>query len=119
MTVEECYMALGGNYQDALGRLMNETLVKRFVFKFPDDKSYELLCTSCHDGNGEEAFRAGHTLKGVCQNLGFDRLYESSNKITEMLRSREISAEAIEQLQQVEKDYEQTVSAIRRLQEEG
>ena len=27
---------------------------------------------------GEEAFRAAHTLKGVCQNLGFDNLYKAS-----------------------------------------
>jgi hypothetical protein len=26
--------------------------------------------------NYEDAFRSAHTLKGVCQNLSFDRLYE-------------------------------------------
>ena len=31
----------------------------------------------------EEAFRAAHTLKGVCLNLGFDELYEVSAEITE------------------------------------
>lgn len=118
MTVKECYEELGGNYQDALGRLMNENLVKRFLFKFPEDKSYELLRTSCASGNGEEAFRGGHTLKGVCQNLSFDRLYQSSNEITEMLRGREVSPEVMEQLKQVAADYEQTISAIRKLQEE-
>ena len=41
MTIEECYAALGGNYQQALGRLMNDALIKRFVLKFPSDKSYD------------------------------------------------------------------------------
>ena len=39
--------------------------------------------------DGEEAFRAAHTLKGVCLNLGFDELYEVSAEITEKLRGKE------------------------------
>ena len=38
--------------------------------------------------NYEDAFRSAHTLKGVCQNLSFDRLYEVSNELTELLRDR-------------------------------
>lgn len=34
----------------------------------------------------EAAFRAAHTLKGVAQNLGFQRLYLSSAALTEALR---------------------------------
>ena len=36
--------------------------------------------------NYEDAFRSAHTLKGVCQNLSFDRLYEVSHELTELLR---------------------------------
>ena len=35
----------------------------------------------------ELAFRAAHTLKGVCMNLGFDHLYNPSFEITESLRT--------------------------------
>ena len=38
--------------------------------------------------NFEGAFRGAHTLKGVCQNLSFDRLYEVSHELTELLRDR-------------------------------
>ena len=38
--------------------------------------------------NYEDAFRGAHTLKGVCQNLSFDHLYEVSNELTELLRDR-------------------------------
>lgn len=34
----------------------------------------------------ESAFRAAHTLKGVAQNLGFDRLYAVSVPLTEAMR---------------------------------
>ena len=36
--------------------------------------------------NAEEAFRAVHTLKGICLNLGFDTLYKASFELTEKLR---------------------------------
>lgn len=36
--------------------------------------------------NYDEAFRAAHTIKGICQNLSFNRLYESSYNMTESLR---------------------------------
>lgn len=35
----------------------------------------------------ETAFRAAHTLKGICANLGFKSLFEVSYDITEALRA--------------------------------
>lgn len=87
MTLQECYAALGGGYEDVLGRLGSERLVRRFVVKFLDDPSYLLLAEALESGNYEEAFRASHTIKGICQNLSFPLLLESSSKLTEALRS--------------------------------
>ncbi len=114
MNLKECYSALGGNYESVLSRLMTEKLVNRFVLKFLNDASYENLVNSLKDENIEEAFRAAHTLKGVCQNLSFDRLFESSNAITEVLRDGNITM-ANEILLKVELDYKQTIDAIKNL----
>lgn len=40
MTVQECYEAIGGNYEDVLGRLHSEALIRRFTLKFLEDQSY-------------------------------------------------------------------------------
>ena len=80
MTMQECYKAIGGNYEDVLRRLPSEALIRKFTLKFLEDQSYPLLKQSLGDNNYEEAFRGAHTLKGVCQNLSFDRLYEVSDK---------------------------------------
>ena len=74
MTMQECYKAIGGNYEAVLGRLHSEALIQRFTLKFLEDQSYPLLKQALGDNNYEEAFRGAHTLKGVCQNLSFDRL---------------------------------------------
>ena len=87
MTLQECYTALGGNYDDAISRLRSERLVTKFVVKFLDDDSCALLLRSMDEKNYEEAFRAAHTIKGVCQNLSFTSLYEVSNRLNEALRN--------------------------------
>ena len=40
MTMRECYEAIGGNYEDVLGCLHSEALIRRFALKFLEDQSY-------------------------------------------------------------------------------
>ena len=112
MTLQECYAAMGGNYDEVIGRLRSEKLVQKFVLKFLNDGSYQLLLDSLAAGDREEAFRAAHTIKGMCQNLGFARLEESSSALTEALRGGK-SPGAGELYEKVQKDYRQTADAIR------
>lgn len=114
MTLKECYEIFEGNYDDAVGRLFNETLVKKFLFKFLDDKSYDTLCKSLEDENYAEAFRAAHTIKGICQNLSFTKLFDSISKLTELLRPCQ-KCDVTELFEKVKKDYHQTVEAIKKL----
>ena len=67
----------------------SEAMIKRFSLKFLQDPSFNNLKENMEKNDGEEAFRAAHTLKGVCLNLGFDELYEASAEITEKLRGKE------------------------------
>ena len=86
MTLKDCYMQMGADYEETVQRLRSESLIQRIILKFPQDPSYQELCQALADGNIEVAFRAAHTLKGVCQNLGFKNLYEPSAELTERLR---------------------------------
>lgn len=115
MTLQECYAALEGDYQEVVGRLYSEALVKKFVVKFLADKSYQLLEDSLKAENYEEAFRAAHTLKGVSQNLSFTKLHQSSHEVTEALRTKNYD-QAVQLFPTVEADYAQTVAAIQAYQ---
>ena len=106
MTLKECYAALGGSYEDVLDRLL----------KFLDDSSYDLLCRSMEAQDWPEAFRAAHTIKGLCQNLSFTRLSDSSSQLTEALRNG-CGPEAPALAERVAADYQQTASAIRSFRE--
>lgn len=116
MTLQECYAAMGGNYEDAIGRLRSERLVQKFVLKFMADGSYDLLCRSLEEKNYSEAFRAAHTIKGVCQNLSLTKLQDSSSRLCESLRGG-YTPESEALARETGADYQQTVSAIRAFQE--
>ena len=121
MSIEECYQEMGGSYADVSARLPSPSLVQRFVCKFPEDKSFEALESAMESGSREGAFRAAHTLKGVCANLSFSRLLHSASALTEILRpeSPAIPESAFALMDQVRCDYAVTVGAIRRFMQEA
>lgn len=119
--LKECYDAMEGNYQDVMERLQSETLVKRFAIKFLSDPSFGRLKAAVTERNYEEAFRAAHSLKGVSQNLSFDKLGASSSKLTELLRHWDTIAvdDALceEYYAQVAEDYKTVTDALGQLQD--
>ena len=114
MTIRECYDELGLDFDAVLSRLVNEKLVQKFALKFLDDPSFQNLKDALDSKDVETAFRAAHTLKGVCLNLGFDNLYPSSKDPTELLRAG--SMDGYEDLfVEVEKEYNRTCEALRKV----
>lgn len=115
MTIEECYQEIGGDYADVSSRLPSAKLINKFVAKFLEDPSFDQLCEQMKNGDRAEAFRAAHTLKGVCANLGFGHLLTSSGELTEVLReeNEQIPEAAFSLLEDVRAAYNQTASAIR------
>lgn len=115
MTIQECYQQFGGDFVEVRSRLPNETLVKKFITKFLDDNSFSDLQTALEQGDRERAFRAAHTLKGVCANLSMNRLRLSASRLTELLRpdTGAVPAGADVLFEEVRRDHELTVSAIR------
>lgn len=120
MTLEECYQELGGNFDDVITRLPSRKMVERFLGKFLEDRSFEELCRKIAEGKREDAFRAAHTLKGVCANLSLNRLLTSADTLTEELRApgAELPAAVPALLEDVRRDYQITVDAIVRFRAE-
>lgn len=112
MTLQECYLKLGGDYAAVSTRLPSEKFIQKYVLKFAEDKTMELLKSSWEGGDFDEAFRAAHTVKGMCQNLGFTRLEKSSSDLTEALRGGR-SPEAGSLYERVWEDYALAAETIR------
>lgn len=116
MTVKECYEIMKGDYDDVLSRLRTDERIKKFLLKVLDDTSFALLCNALEKKDIEEAFRAAHTLKGVCKNMSLTNLAYSASNLTEALRGRETYGDDIEPLfKKVKKDYALTMACIQML----
>ena len=115
MTIQECYQELGGDYLEVSARLPSPRLIEKFIGKFLEDGSFNELCSAMENGNREVAFRAAHTLKGVCANMSFKRLLDFASRLTEVLRPEAdaIPAGADALLENVRRDYCSTVASIR------
>lgn len=111
MTLQDCYLLFGGDYTEVISRLRKDAMIEKFVFRFLEDRSFAALCRAMQEKNREEAFRAAHTIKGVCQNLGFAKLQQSAELLTEALRT-EWQDDVQLLFDRVEKDYQQTTAAI-------
>ncbi|MCI7323454.1 MAG: Hpt domain-containing protein [Lachnospiraceae bacterium] len=117
MTLEECYSKFGGDYQDVMARLLNESMVSRLVVKFLDDPSYQNLSAALEEENYGDAFRAVHTLKGLSLNFSFGNLSNSSSDLTELLRHWETepvdSGKCEEFFAKVREDYLAVTEALK------
>ena len=86
MTLQELYEAIGGSYEEAIGRLQSDALVGRFIVKLLEDNSCSRLISCWKNGDEAAAFEAAHTAKGVCANLSVSGLAALASEITEALR---------------------------------
>lgn len=112
MNLKDCYLRFGGDFDEVLGRLRREQTVRKFVFKFLDDKSFSLFEASMVKKDYSEALRAVHTLKGICQNLSFTRLFESSSLVTNALKENDWNR-AVNMMPKLSKDYYETINVIK------
>lgn len=116
MTLRECYEMMCGDYEGVTGRLVSESLVRKFTLKFLNDPSFGQLQAAIESGDGAEAFRASHTLKGICLNLGFTALFDASSDLTEKLRGNNtLDDESKSLFARVHEEYDRTIQAIEKL----
>jgi len=86
MTPQELYDQIGGDYNEALGRMRMDKLIGKLIVKFLDDTSCPDLMRCWAEGDETGAFNAAHTAKGVCMNLALPRLAAPADMVTEALR---------------------------------
>lgn len=117
MTVEECYSIIGGSYDEAKGRLRDDARIAKFMGMFMRDQSFQTITAALADKNYEEAFKGAHSLKGVCSNMAFTRLYEAVDELTEDLRGGNSSDNTMNLFERTKENYELAVKTIKEFQD--
>ena len=120
MTLEQVYAAIGGDYKGVMERLPSADFVRRFALKFLQDDSFPNLKKALEEKDAPTAFRAAHTLKGVCQNLSLTSLYQVSSQLTEELRNEDTAVPGnpniSDYMSKVTAEYHKTIEAIQELE---
>ncbi len=102
----------GVDVDSGMARFMgNKDLLMRFLRKFPGDDNYHNIVSGLESGDYETAFRAAHTLKGLCGNLSLTKLQKIVSEETELLRAEKWE-EAKAFLPQVTEEYETTIEKL-------
>ena len=65
-------------------------IVETFAVRYAQDTTVDRLHRALEAGDAERAFRTAHSLRGLAQNLGFERLYQAAAVLTEALRPRRL-----------------------------
>ena len=110
--LEQFYASVGSDAGEVVRRLGGAPeLVEHFLTKFRDDSSFSELHKALDKGETETAFRAAHTLKGICANLGLGRLFEQASSVTELLRSGDLNG-AKKAFPLLASEYEHVIKAL-------
>ena len=123
MTVQELYERVGGNYENARRIMMNDKLIGRFVGKLADDKSFGKISEAAETLDAAGMFEGAHAMKGVCANLGLDKLSAAASELAEEFRPgnpRTMDDGAVrERVEALRALYTRTVDEIRRFSAEN
>ena len=87
MDVKQFYIDTTGDYNDALRRMMNDSLIVRMISKFMSGDSVNNLISLYENKDYRAVFSSAHTLKGVAGNLSLTPLFNIANVITEATRN--------------------------------
>ena len=94
----------GVDYNGAVARFVgSEEIYEQFLYRFTEDKSLIQLEEFLAKGDLITAFKRAHTLKGLSGNYGFNKMYEATIPVVEILRegSTEGIEEPLEELKQI------------------
>lgn len=86
MNVREFYSVVGGDYDDAIGRLMTEQRMCKYLRKLPATDDADNMNAAFNEGRWEEAFRISHNIKGVSLNLGLTALGNAAAVLCDTVR---------------------------------
>jgi HPt (histidine-containing phosphotransfer) domain-containing protein len=117
MTLQELYVQIDGSYQHAAQIMKMDKLISRYVLKFPKSSVGEDLAAAGESMDPTRLFEAAHAMKGVCANMGFDKLSDAAREITEEFRPgnprQRSDAEIKALLSEIDAMYKKTVAGIK------
>ncbi|MBQ3890871.1 MAG: Hpt domain-containing protein [Lachnospiraceae bacterium] len=112
MTLKGFYDEIGGDYEGVFERIGSEALIVKYLRKFKDSDMLGQFYKSVDAGDCKEAFRHMHSLKGLCLNLGFTKLFESVDELCEELRNKDKIVLLDDYLEEAKDSYSEIIDLV-------
>lgn len=116
MNVKLFYEEIGGDYSEALSRLINDALIEKFLLKFKDGNYINNIEMYVKNKDYENLFMSAHTLKGVALNLSLKKLGASVSVLTDYVRGKNKNIAVQDEVEKlysiVRRDYDAVIDAL-------
>ena len=121
MTIQQLYEKIGGNYEQAVRVMKKDKLIDKYIRKLGSSDVGEKLAQAGETMDGVKLFESAHAMKGVCANMGFDKMAAAAGEITEEFRPgnpRSLSDDEVKaRIADIGVMYRHTVDGIRQYEQ--
>ena len=118
MTLQDLYVNIEGNYAQAQKIMKMDKMITKYLMKLEGSRMDESLRAAAESMDPTALFESTHAMKGVCGNLGLDKLSAMSSELSEEFRPgkpRTLSDEQVKQkIDELLALYARTISGIQR-----
>ena len=109
---KELLTQAGIDVNDGIRRFNDkEDLYERFLFTFPKDVNYDIMCEAISKGDAEQAFQAANAFDWITGNLSLNQLYNHIIPLVDSLKKRRME-KVNELLEVVSVDYDKVIKAL-------
>ena len=116
MTIQELYNKMEGNYDQAVRVMKSDRLIDKYIRKLKSSQIDIRLADAAETMDAVMLFESAHAMKGVCANLGLEKLAAAADEITEEFRQgnpRKMTDEEVNaKLAAISEQYRMTADAI-------
>lgn len=116
MTIQELYSKMEGNYDQAVRVMKSDRLIDKYIRKLKSSQIDIRLADAAETMDAVMLFESAHAMKGVCANLGLEKLAAAADEITEEFRQgnpRKMTDEEVKaKLAAISEQYRMTADAI-------
>ena len=116
MTLQELYLEIGGDYDQAMKVLRMDKLLDKHIRRFTQNGVIDGLIAAENTMDPAQLFDSAHAMKGVCANLGLTALSSAASELAEEFRPgnpRKLSDEEIKaRIETIRGMYSRTVEAV-------
>lgn len=114
MTLQQCYLEFGGNYEETLRRIRKEEIMEQLLDVFRKQNYIVNIRESLLNDDRKRALKYLQILRGESQNLGLQLQQKPMDELGELLKGKASQEQIHIHLINIQKEYDKVVECLNR-----